>query len=139
MVFDALHSVLHLYRSNRSQSFREREPDITHMESRVLDYFARHPGATLSDLVQHSGRDKAQLTRLIKNLRENGFLEAREDAADRRAVRLHLTEKGLVLQQDLRKSGQEVLERAVEGLSAEQRQQLVDLLAVLKGNLERER
>jgi hypothetical protein len=37
------------------------------MEGKVLGFFARHPGATQRDLAQHSGRDKAQLARLIKS------------------------------------------------------------------------
>src|SRR4051812_7083089 len=78
-VFDALHSVMHLYRSARTQAFRDEEQDVTHMETRVIGYFDHHPGSTLSDLVQHSGRDKAQLTRLIRGLRDKGYLEASED------------------------------------------------------------
>jgi DNA-binding MarR family transcriptional regulator len=50
------------------------------MEGKVLGYFCRHPGNTQSDLAQHSGRDKAQLTRLIARLKEAGLLEARADA-----------------------------------------------------------
>lgn len=138
-VFDAIHTVMHLYRSSRSQAFREEERDITHMESRVLDYFARHPGATQSDLVLHSGRDKAQLTRLVRGLRDRGYLEAQEDEQDRRSVRLSLSAQGQTLQRQLRKSGAQILQRAVEGLSAEQCEELVQLLQVMQGNLERQR
>ncbi|MBP0598023.1 MarR family transcriptional regulator [Herbaspirillum sp. LeCh32-8] len=130
---------MHLYRSSRSQAFREEERDITHMESRVLDYFARHPGATQSDLVLHSGRDKAQLTRLVRGLRDRGYLEAQEDEQDRRSVRLSLSAQGQTLQRQLRKSGAQILQRAVEGLSAEQCEELVQLLQVMQGNLERQR
>lgn len=138
-VFDAIHTVMHLYRSSRAQAFREDERDITHLESRVLDYFARHPGTTQSDLSAHSGRDKAQLTRLLRGLREKGYLEAQEDLNDRRSVRLQLTDEGHALQRDLRKVGVQVLERAVKGMTAQQRAELVGLLQVVQGNLEKGR
>lgn len=138
-VFDALHTVMHLYRSSRTQAFREDERGITHMESRVLDYFDRHPGATLSDLVQHSGRDKAQLTRLIRSLKDNGYLEAREDEQDRRSSRLHLSTEGKSVQRQLRKCGAQVLEQAVEGMTQEQSDELIRLLKMLQANLEKQR
>ena len=35
-----------------------------------VGYFMRHDGATQSDLVQHAGRDKAQIARIVKALHE---------------------------------------------------------------------
>lgn len=136
-VFDAIHTVMHLYRASRAQAFREDDRDITHLESRVLDYFARHPGTTQSDLSAHTGRDKAQLARLLRGLRDQGYLEAQEDANDRRSVRLQLSPSGHALQQELRKVGVLVLERAVKGMTAQQRSELVDLLQVVRGNLDK--
>ncbi|MFZ6724156.1 MarR family winged helix-turn-helix transcriptional regulator [Undibacterium sp. MH2W] len=138
MVFEAIHTVMHLYRSQRSVAFRAGEQDITHMESRVLHFFSHHPGSTLSDLVLHSGRDKAQLTRLIRGLREHGYLEAREDATDRRHIRLQLSQTGKAVHEELQKQGAEVIEKAVEGLSEDQCDTLVELLHIVQSNLERQ-
>lgn len=137
-VFEAIHKVMHLYRSQRLVSFKSEGQDITHMESRVLDYFAHHPDSTLSDLMHHSGRDKAQLTRLIRGLREGGLLDAVEDPTDRRIMRLRLSQQGSVLQRQLRQQGAHVLEKAVTGLSPSQCSELVALLQIVRGNLERE-
>jgi len=71
------------------------------MDGKVLGYFGRHPGATQKDLAQHSGRDKAQLARPIKGLRDRGLLSAVADDADRRSVRLSLTADGRALQRTL--------------------------------------
>jgi len=136
-VFEAIHSVMHLYRSKYLAAFRTGEQDITHMETRVLDYFSHHPKSTLSDLVQHSGRDKAQMTRLIRNLRDNGYLEAEEDAADRRNIRLRLSQAGIDLQQRLKDQSAPFLQTAIEGLSSEQCGELIALLNRVQNNLER--
>ncbi|GHC86951.1 hypothetical protein GCM10007320_33090 [Pseudorhodoferax aquiterrae] len=107
------------------------------MESKVLGFFARRPGATQSDLVQHTGRDKAQLARLIKGLRERGLLQGEADAADRRNVRLQPTAEGLAIQRALREQADALEKRAVEGLSEDEKARLIALLQRVQDNLDR--
>ena len=137
-VLELVHSVMHQFRSLQYRALDDAEHGITHMESKVLGFFARHAGATQSDLVQHSGRDKAQLARLIKGLRERGLLDAEADAADRRNLRLTLTDAGHALQRTLRQQARRLEARAVAGLSADQRRELAALLQRVKANLEGE-
>lgn len=135
-VLESIHAVMHLYRSQQYRVLRDGPHDITHMDSKVLGYFGRHPGATQSDLAQHSGRDKAQLARLIKGLRERGLLLADADEADRRNLRLTLSADGKALQHALQKQARQLSERAVAGFSAQERKTLSMLLLRVKGNLE---
>src|SRR5215469_14992448 len=83
-VLELIHTVMHQYRARQYRLLKEGPHDITHMDGKVLGFFNRHPGATQSDLAQHSGRDKAQLARLIKGLRERELLRAEADEHDRR-------------------------------------------------------
>jgi len=137
-VFESIHTIMHLYRSQQYRTLRDGEHDLTHMESKVLGFFVRHPGATQSDLVQHSGRDKAQLARLIRSLRERGYLEARADEEDRRSVRLQVTATGLDIFKHLRQQGRHLATVAVQGLSDDERRQLVSILQRVRTNLESE-
>jgi len=134
-VFDAIHAIMHLYRSQQFRAFAGGEHELTHMESKVLRFFARQPGATLSDLVTHSGRDKAQLTRLIRGLRERGLLEAHADEADRRSTRLHVSEAGRTLHERLHRVGAELSGLALDGLDAAEQAQLQALLQRVRANL----
>ncbi len=136
-VLERVHQVMHQFRSRLFQALRQGEHELTHMESKVLGFFARRPGATQSDLVQHTGRDKAQLARLIKGLRERGLLQGEADAADRRNVRLQPTAEGLAIQRALREQADTLEKRAVEGLSDEEKAQLIALLQRVQGNLNR--
>src|SRR4029079_13036663 len=120
-VLELVHTVMHQYRSQQYRVLRDGPHDITHMDSKVLGYFSRHPGATQSDLAQHSGRDKAQLARLIKGLRERGLLEGVADENDRRNLRLSLTADGLAVQRALQQQAKRLNAQAVAGLSAAQR------------------
>lgn len=135
-VIELVHTVMHQFRSRQYQVLRDNAHHVTHMESKVLGFFSHHPGATLSDLVAHSGRDKAQLARLVKGLRERELLLGEADAADRRNVRLRLSEAGRAVQRALHAEARLLNTRAVEGLDAKEQAQLVDLLGRVKANLD---
>jgi DNA-binding MarR family transcriptional regulator len=135
-LLDLVHHVMHQYRSRQYRALRDGPHDITHMDSKVLSFFERRPGATQSDLAQHTGRDKAQIARLIKGLREQGLLAGEADSADRRNVRLTLTPEGLAIQRALKKSAAALGVKAVAGLSAADQAQLKSLLDKVKDNLD---
>jgi len=135
-VLELVHAVMHQFRSQQYRALEGGAHDITHMEGKVMGFFARHAGATQRELAAHSGRDKAQLARLIKGLRERGLLSGEADEADRRHVRLQLTEAGHAVQRLLRTQGRALEARAVAGLGAEQRRQLQELLQQVRRNLE---
>jgi len=134
-LLDLVHTVMHEYRSLQYRFLRDGPHGITHMDGKVLEYFASHPGATQSDLVAHSGRDKAQLGRLIKGLRERGLLEAVSDAADRRSVRLSLTATGKEVRAALQRQAKRLSVKAVAGLDQTEQAQLARLLRIVKNNL----
>lgn len=132
-VLELIHDITHQY---RSQQFRAlRDGDITHMDGKVLGYFYRHPGATQRDLVVYSGRDKAQLARLIKSLRQRDLLSAEVDSGDRRNMKLTLTPAGQEVYAHLQQAAQRVTRSALTGFTPAEQQQLHDLLARLQVNL----
>jgi DNA-binding MarR family transcriptional regulator len=135
-VVEAIHAVMHLFRAQQYRVTREGPHELTHMEGKVLGFFAGRPGATQRDLAAHSGRDKGQLARLISGLRERGLLEGKADEGDRRNLRLHLTADGAAVQQAAQRQGRRLSKVAMRGLSATERRQLLALLARVRGNLE---
>jgi DNA-binding MarR family transcriptional regulator len=135
-VLEQVHRLMHLVRSQQYRVLKEASEGVTHMESKALGFFARHPGATLSELVAHSGRDKGQLARLVSGLRERGLLEGRVDEGDRRNLRLHLTEAGHAADQALRRRGRRLAAVAVKGLDEAEKRQLSALLERVRANLE---
>jgi len=135
-VLEAIHTVMHLFRSRQHRVLRDGQHDVSHMESKALGFFARHPGATLSDLVQHSGRDKGQMARLVGGLRERGLLEAVADESDRRSLRLTVSGAAREVQAALAQQARRMSAQAVKGLDAAEREQLLALLARVRANLE---
>ncbi|MYM24260.1 MarR family transcriptional regulator [Duganella sp. FT135W] len=135
-VFDAIHSIMHLYRARQLRGLRDNPHELTHMEYKALGFFSRHPGATQGDLVTHSGRDKAQLARLLKGLRDKELLDAVADDNDRRITRLTLSAQGRKAFDGLHALGVQASGAAVTGMSAEQLTQLQVLLLQIRQNLE---
>jgi DNA-binding MarR family transcriptional regulator len=136
-VFEAIHKIMHLFRSEQYRALRDGPYDLTHLEGKILAFFAGKSGATLSELVAHSGRDKSQLARLIKSLREQGLLQGQNDKEDRRSVRLTLTSEGRAIHQSLKHQVGRLSKVAMTGLSAEERRNLVALLQKVRSNLEK--
>lgn len=135
-VFETIHDIMHLYRARQYRALRDGGHDLTHMDTKVLGFFARHPGATQSDLAAHSGRDKAQLARLIRGLRDRGLLEARLDEEDRRSTRLQATAEGMALFDHLHRQGAQLSGVAVADLKLDERAQLVSLLRRVRERLQ---
>ncbi|HEX2546362.1 MAG TPA: MarR family transcriptional regulator [Ramlibacter sp.] len=135
-VLEQMHGLMHLYRAQQVRVLRDAPLQVTHMEMKVLGFFARHPGATQSELVAHSGRDKGQLARLVAGLRERGLLDAQADEGDRRTVRLQPSADGQAVHQALRRRAKKLAAAAVTGLTDQEHQQLRALLDRVRANLE---
>ncbi|MGE4338334.1 MAG: MarR family winged helix-turn-helix transcriptional regulator [Pigmentiphaga sp.] len=135
-LFDSLHTVMHWYRARQLRSLRDGAFELTPMEFKALGYVARHPGCTQSDLVERFGRDKGQLARLLKGLRDRGLLQARADPTDKRSILLEPSPTGERLHHILRCEAAEVARQATAGLSVPQRRAVLAALEVIRQNFE---
>jgi len=135
-VLERVHAIMHLFRSAQQRSLRSGPHDLAHMEIKVLGFFARRPGTTQSDLAAHSGRDKAQLARLVRGLRERGLLEAVTDESDKRSTRLSLSPAGQDMYTALQRHDGALAEAALAGVGEAERAVLLDMLGRVRANLE---
>jgi len=133
---ETMHAIVHLYRSQQLRGLRAGAHELAQMEVKALMYFARNPGATQRELVTHSGRDKAQVARLIKGLRDSGLLDATPDAVDRRSTRLTLSAAGQELFGALHRNHDALGEVAMKGMSSDERATLLLLLERVRANLD---
>ncbi|RYD58101.1 MAG: MarR family transcriptional regulator [Sphingomonadales bacterium] len=126
--------------------------DVSRLMRRRFDERARMTGATgaqwrtLKLLERHEGLNQGQLAellevepitacRMIDRLEEAGLAERRRDPADRRAWRIFLTEKARPVLADLKDVAAEMIEGALQGLSAHQRDELIGSLQAIRANL----
>ncbi|MCB2108742.1 MAG: MarR family transcriptional regulator, partial [Rhodobacteraceae bacterium] len=68
---------------------------------RVIYFVGRHPGTTVSYLLEILGITKQSLSRVLSQLVREGQIVQKHGTQDRRQRLLYLTEKGAALERDL--------------------------------------
>src|ERR1700685_2726639 len=124
----ALHDVARMLRTYADQ--RARDLNMTRAQWSVLVKLQRCEGANQSELADQLDLAPITLGRLIDKMTAAGLVERRDDATDRRANRLFLTEKALPTLERLGSLGEELMGRALAGLEP-------TTLATVKQGLER--
>ncbi|ADH89751.1 transcriptional regulator, MarR family [Ancylobacter novellus DSM 506] len=81
---------------------------------RVLHFVSRHPGMRVTDLLDILRITKQSLGRVLRELVEQGFIDSRAGASDRRQRLLYLTPKGEALAQEFVAIQSRRLRRALE-------------------------
>lgn len=134
-IAEAIHSLRHAFRTRHFRGMAGKPDGLNPMEGRALNFIARNPGATQSDLASHSGRDKGQVARLVQALRERGLIGTATDVEDRRIQRLSPTEAGAETHRRFRQQRASVARQAVDTLSVDERKTLLNLLQRVQQNL----
>lgn len=98
---------------------------------RVLHFVSRRPGMTVADLLETLKITKQSLSRVLRDVVDAGFVEARPGVEDRRQRLLHPTEKGRRLALDLAQRQSARLERALAELGPGARAQASAFLAAM--------
>ncbi|MBX3564965.1 MAG: MarR family transcriptional regulator [Sphingomonas sp.] len=126
--------------------------DVSRLMRRRFDERARTSGATgaqwrtLKILERSEGLNQGQLAdmlevepitacRMIDRLEEAGLVERRRDPADRRAWRIFLTGKARPVLTELKDIAGGMIEEALQGLSARQREELIGSLNAIRANM----
>lgn len=108
---------------------------VTGPQWRLLRAIERQPGATQIALANQLDVEPITAGRMIDRLARDGMVERRPDPADRRAWRLHLTDRVKPHLADARVRSDALLARAVDGLSESECRQLASLLERVRRNL----
>jgi DNA-binding MarR family transcriptional regulator len=116
---------------------RARKLGATRPQWQVLGLLSRNPGINQGGLAELLEVEPITLGRMIDRLQEAGLAERRSDPADRRAWRLHITERGRQQLEQLRPHAEETLELMLEGIDAEGREDLARYLERIRVNLTR--
>jgi DNA-binding MarR family transcriptional regulator len=102
---------------------------------RVLKILERQEGLNQGQLAELLEVEPITCCRMIDRLEESGLVERRRDPADRRAWRLHLTDKARPVLEELHGLAGEMIEDMLQGLSVAQRDALVASLNTIRSNL----
>jgi len=100
--------------------FNQHRYDVTTEQWAVLNRLWENDGKTQSELALTTFKDHANITRMIDLLEKKGLVLRKDDPQDRRSKLIYLTEKGKAMQEKLVPLAQEVLHRALQGITQEE-------------------
>jgi MarR family transcriptional regulator, transcriptional regulator for hemolysin len=130
-----LHDVARLMRRRFERRARQTGLPITRQQARALLHIARNEGLSQAAIATMLDIEPIALVRLLDRLHEEGLVERRAHATDRRVRTLWLTPLGWEVVDRVLAINAEVREEACAGLSPDTREALMALLGHMKGNL----
>ena len=109
--------------------------DITVDQWGILNLLWEQDGQTPVELARRADKDKPNVTRLLRILEDKQLVSRRPDAQDRRSHRIHLTEAGAALKDQLLDLGTACLDKACQGLTRQDVATLKQLLNRIYSNV----
>ncbi len=117
---DNLFHLVHVLKRQLHEQIEQLELPIAPMHVRVIKIISKQSPCTAMDVVNFLNRDKAQVTRLIKTLIEEGFIEKRPNPEDKRSQCLLTTEKGNEVLSKIKAVDAEIFQKMTSTVSEEE-------------------
>ncbi|MGR5157767.1 MarR family winged helix-turn-helix transcriptional regulator [Vibrio owensii] len=117
---DNLFHLVHVLKRQLHEQIEQLELPIAPMHVRVIKIISKQSPCTAMDVVNFLNRDKAQVTRLIKTLIEQGFIEKRPNPEDKRSQCLLTTEKGNEVLAKIKAVDAEIFQKMTLNVSEEE-------------------
>ncbi|CAH1608377.1 MarR family transcriptional regulator [Vibrio jasicida] len=117
---DNLFHLVHVLKRQLHEQIEQLELPIAPMHVRVIKIISKQSPCTAMDVVNFLNRDKAQVTRLIKTLIEQGFIEKRPNPEDKRSQCLLTTEKGNEVLSKIKAVDAEIFQKMTLNVSEEE-------------------
>jgi DNA-binding MarR family transcriptional regulator len=108
--------------------------DITAAQYVILMSLAHGECNSASDLCKGISYDPGAMTRMLDRLERRGLVRRVPNPEDRRAFQLELTDEGRAVVPKLRSAGMKVLNRMLDGFSANEAKQLEGYLLRMLNN-----
>ena len=115
---------------------RVRRFKLTRAQWLFLLHAARCPGCTQSDLAESLQQEKITVSRQADRLEKAGWIERRDDAADRRAYHLYLRPKAERVVEQLAVVAEELRRDYLRDVPPARRDRLMDDLLLIKARLQ---
>ena|SRR5215217_1437683 len=107
---------------------------VTRAQWKVLFKLTRKPGIRQVELADMLDLEPITLCRIVDRLEEAGLVERTRDPDDRRAWRLHVTEKAQPLVEKLQSVGAELVKQAFAGIDRKDIETMRKVLAQAREN-----
>ncbi|PZR04728.1 MAG: MarR family transcriptional regulator [Flavobacterium psychrophilum] len=121
-----------------SQQFKLNGTDLTREQWSVIAPLWKQDGCSQQVIADFAHRDKPNITRLIDNLENEGYVERRAHPTDRRQNLIFLTHKGKEIEKKVMHVVNTVTEKATKGLSEAQIIEIKNFFRHIQENIQNE-
>lgn len=104
------------FKANSKRAIRDYDLPLNGMHVRLLQMIARQPACTAQRIAASTGRDKAQITRVIKELEAMDLVTRSPNPEDRRSQLLALSKTGQGLMTRIQEAEDEVRKTLLRGI-----------------------
>lgn len=104
------------FKVSSKRAIRDYDLPINGMHVRLLQMIHRQPDCTAQHIAAVTGRDKAQITRVIKELETMALITRTPDPEDRRSQLLALSDTGAGLMARIQEAEDDVKARLLKGI-----------------------
>ena len=119
-------------RLRRAQAERLAPLGLTPAQERALRMITRsEEPLRMTELADHLGIVPRSVTTVVDALEKAGLVRREVDSQNRRAIRLHLTDRGTAVRDEMREARRRAAEDLFAPLTAEDRKALGELLSLL--------
>ena len=125
----------HKFKSLVLRALRDQGVDIVPMHIKSLFCINRLENCTAVEISEALDRDKAQITRLIKELIDKGLIRKEPNPNDKRSQLIVLTEHGESSLEKVLSIEKSIIKKMHKGMSQEQLDQFDQLSRQMVGNL----
>lgn len=116
----------------RAEIRRQRGPDLSVLQLRVLVFLNRHPGAPLSAVAEHVGLTLPSMSSQVTGLVGRNLINRSISSEDRRFVTLTLTDQGKAVLAAAVQAAQARFADILQDLSPEECRTVIEAMAVLR-------
>ena len=127
-ILDALFKVMFTFKKTMRQNFSLLSSSLNMMHLRVLRIIDFRGQCMPLDISKELKRDKAQITRLLKELIDQQLIEKSVNPSDKRSSLLSLTAKGSAALQDLLQAEEQTILAFTQEISSSEQAQFVALV-----------
>ena len=110
-------------------SVYKNEFGMTPAEWRSMMAIGTNRHLTAQDIVERSSMDKVVVSRTLSNMKDNGWVETRENLGDGRSKFVSLSEAGKEIYYKLIPHAHKVEEKLLGGISEEQKNEFINIMA----------
>ncbi len=104
-------------------------------QPKVLEYISEHDGCAQKDIATNCLIEPASVSSMLSTMEKEGLIHRKANSDNRRSSLVSLTELGLEKAGYVKKTFEEVEKKALKDFTAEEIQQLLDLLMKVNKNL----